>query len=185
MQLILRWVDTLRPPLLRADPPRVAARSMALPPWPNSAKSRPAAPAWRKKLCLWTRPKTAWTMDALEFIRKARRITPGGTFLAAGTTAKEPARSPLPTATQRFGDGTEARSLPIIRWLTLIYGTPPRLPTRRPVRAVQIICAMSRLARFTEIFKVSKCGKTKLLIGQHLSSRIYEENSDNLRRYHE
>jgi hypothetical protein len=48
-----------------------------------------------------------------------------------------------------------------------------------------MICAVCRLARFTEIFKVSKCGKTKLLIGQHLSSRIYEENSDNLRRYHE
>jgi len=52
------------------------------------AKFRPAAPAWRKKLCLWTRPKTAWTTDVLEFTPKARGTTPGGTFRVAGTTAK-------------------------------------------------------------------------------------------------
>jgi hypothetical protein len=125
-----------------------------------------------------------WTMDALEFIRKAQRTMPGGTFLAAGTTAKEPARLLLRTATQRFEDGTEARSSPTIRWLILIYGTATLRPTRRLVRAVQMICAVFRLAWFIKIFKVSKCGKTKLLIGQHLSLRIYEEKSDNLRRYH-
>jgi len=90
-------------------PPTAAARSMALPPWSNSAKFSPAAPAWRKKLCLWTRPKTAWTMAALEFIRKARGTTLGGTLLVAGMTAKEQDFSPLPMVTRRFGDGRAAR----------------------------------------------------------------------------
>ena len=48
----------------------------------------------------------------------------------AGATAKEPALSPLPTGTRRFGDGTAARSLLIIRFLTPNYGTIPRQPTR-------------------------------------------------------
>jgi prepilin-type N-terminal cleavage/methylation domain-containing protein len=131
-----------------------------------------------QKLCLWTRPKTTSTMAVLEFIPKARETTPGGRCRVAGTTAKDLARSPLPTATPRFGAGTAARSLPIIRSLTPRSGTSMHSPTRRAAPVARMICPVSRRVRCTEIPKDAKFGTTKLPIGQYQSSRLYEEKFD-------